>query len=138
MRENGFRALGGLTQRLTSGLTDKRSKGRGASVARLRGDWTAIVGAELARVTQPEALLAGRAAAKLLRLKVESAAALEIQHRSAQVVERVNAYFGHRLIDDIRLVQGTLARRPSAGLRMQLAKQRSDLWYWRPVRSWQA
>jgi protein-disulfide isomerase len=99
---------------LTSGLADKRGKGRGASIARLRAEWTAIAGADLARVTQPEALLAGRGAAKVLRLKVESAAALEIQHRSAQIVERVNAYLGHRLIDDIRLMQGTLAQKPSA------------------------
>jgi len=114
MRENGFRDLGGLAQRLTSGIVDKRSKGRGTSVARLRAEWTAIVGADLARVTQPEALLAGRGPGKVLRLKVESAMALEIQHRGAQIVERVNAYLGHRMVDDIRLVQGALAPRPPA------------------------
>jgi protein-disulfide isomerase len=111
MRENGFRAIGGLAQRLTSNLTGKGAKAR-SSVTRLRVDWTAIVGPDLARVTQPDALLAGRSAAKLLRLKVESAMALEIQHRGAQIVERVNAYFGHRMIDDIRLVQGSLAHKP--------------------------
>src|SRR5947199_5040519 len=114
MRENGFRAVGGLAQRLTSGLADKRSKGRNASVARLKAEWTSIVGADLARLTQPEALLAGRASGgKALRLKVEGAAALEIQHRGGQIVERVNAYFGHRMIDDIRLVQGSLAQKPA-------------------------
>lgn len=111
MREYGFRAIGGLAQRLTSNLTGKGSKAR-SSVTRLRVDWTTIVGAELARVTQPEALLAGRGAARLLRLKVESAAALEIQHRGGQIVERVNAYFGHRMIDDIRLIQGALTHKP--------------------------
>jgi protein-disulfide isomerase len=83
-------------------------------VSRLRVEWTAIVGADLARATQPETLLAGRGTAKLLRLKVESAAALEIQHRSGQIVERVNAFFGHRVIDDIRLLQGSLAQKPAA------------------------
>ena len=29
---------------------------------------------------------------------------------SGQIVERVNAYFGHRQIDDIRLMQGAIAR----------------------------
>jgi protein-disulfide isomerase len=111
MRENGFRAVGGLAQRLTSNLTGKGAKAR-SSVMRLRVEWTAIVGPDLARVTQPDALLAGRGAGKLLRLKVESAMALEIQHRGAQIVERVNGYFGHRMVDDIRLVQGTLASRP--------------------------
>jgi protein-disulfide isomerase len=50
----------------------------------------------------------------MLRLKVEGSAALEIQHRGAQIVERVNAYFGHRMIGDIRLVQGALAQKPAA------------------------
>jgi protein-disulfide isomerase len=111
MREKGFRAVGGLAQRLTSNLTGKGSKAR-SSVTRLRVEWTAIVGPELARVTQPDALLVGRGPGKLLRLRVESAMALEIQHRAAQIVERVNGYFGHRMIDDIRLVQGTLAHKP--------------------------
>ena len=116
MREKGFRAVGGLAQRLTSGLTEKRSAkrggGRGTSIARLRVEWSAIVGADLARVTQPDALLAGRGPGKVMRLKVEGAAALEVQHRGAQIVERLNAYFGHRLIDDIRLVQAPLSHKP--------------------------
>ena len=114
MRENGFRAIGGLAQRLTSGI----AKGRGASIARLRAEWSAIAGPDLARITRPEALLAGRGAragskgGKALRLRVPGASALEVQHMSGQIVERVNAYFGHRMIDDIRLVQGAIAARP--------------------------
>jgi hypothetical protein len=110
MRENGFRAIGGLAQQLTSGL----AKGRGTSIARLRVDWPAIVGPELARTTRPEALLAGRGAraGKALRLRVSGAAALEVQHMTGQIVERVNGYFGHKAVDDIRLVQGTIAQPP--------------------------
>jgi hypothetical protein len=121
MRENGFRAIGGLAQRLTSGIAAHRAKGgRGASIARLRAEWTAIVGPELARITRPEALLSGRGAragangaGKALRLRVAGASALEVQHRSGQLVERVNAYFGHKMIDDIRLVQGVIATQPA-------------------------
>ncbi len=117
MRENGFRAVGGLAQRLTSGIAKQRTKeGRGASVARLRSEWTAIVGPDLARITRPEALLSNRGArsgasgaGKLLRLRVPGAAALEVQHMAGHLVERVNAYFGHRMVDDIRLVQGAIA-----------------------------
>ena len=111
MRQGGFRNVGGLAQRLTSGL----AKGRGTSIARLRADWPAIAGAELSRTTQPEALLAGRsgrAGAKALRLRVAGAAALEVQHMREQLIDRVNAYFGHRAVDDIRLVQGAIAQRP--------------------------
>lgn len=116
MRENGFRAIGGVAQRLTSGLSPKGKKGAkasGAPLARLKTEWSAIVGAEIARVSRPDALLAGRGGravqaggGKVLRLRVEGAASLEIQHRANQLVERVNAYFGHRFIDEIRLVQG--------------------------------
>jgi protein-disulfide isomerase len=117
MRENGFRAIGGLAQKLTSGIARDGAKGaRGASLVRLKADWPAVVGPELARTTRPDALLAGRGAraGKALRLKVSGAAALEVQHRSSQIVERVNAYFGHRVIDDVRIVQGVIPAPPPA------------------------
>ncbi|MGD9881053.1 MAG: DciA family protein [Reyranella sp.] len=108
MRENGFRAIGGLTQRLTSGI----AKGRGASIARLRADWSAIVGPDLAAATWPDALTSGRGrAGKVLRLSVSGAAALEVQHKAGQVVERVNGYYGHRMVDTVRVVQGMVPRR---------------------------
>jgi protein-disulfide isomerase len=118
MRENGFRAIGGLTQQLTSGLVPKGKRGgskSGASFARLKAEWSAIVGTELARVSRPDALVAGRAArggqgsGKTLRLRVAGAASVEIQHSANRLVERVNGYFGHRFIDDIRIVQGGFA-----------------------------
>jgi protein-disulfide isomerase len=120
MRENGFRAIGGLTQRLTSSLSPKGKKGAGAAgapLARLKAEWAAIVGTEIAGVSRPDALLAGRGGrsqggGKVLRLRVVGAASLEIQHRAAQLVERVNGYFGHRFIDDIRLVQGGIPAPP--------------------------
>ena len=115
MRENGFRAVGGLAQRLTSGIAQKKQKaGQGISIARLRAEWTAIVGRDLARISQPDALLSSRGrSGKILRLRVPGAAALEVQNMSGQVVERVNGFFGHKMIDDIRLVQGALSARPS-------------------------
>src|SRR5262249_53948681 len=107
MRENGFRAVGGLAQRLTSDLA-RRGKGKGGgSIVRRRADWPVIAGAELARVSRPEALLPGRSRlAKALRLRVSGAAALELQHQSGLLIERVNGYFGHGFIEEIRLVQG--------------------------------
>ena len=75
MRVGGFRTVGGLAQRLASGM----AKGRGTSIARLR---------------------------------VAGSAALEVQHMREQLIDRVNAYFGRRTIDDIKLVQGAIAERP--------------------------
>jgi len=47
-------------------------KARGVSIARLKAEWPAIVGRDIARVSQPEALLPGRGgkAGKALRLRV--------------------------------------------------------------------
>ena len=56
MRENGFRAIGGLAQKLTSGM----AKGRGASIVRLKADWPAVVGPELARTTIAEIITENR------------------------------------------------------------------------------
>lgn len=138
MRENGFRAIGGLAQKLTSGIAREGGKaGRGASLMRLKADWPAVVGPELARTTRPDAILAGRGAraGKALRLKVSGAAALEVQHRSSQIVERVNAYFGHRMIDDVRLVQGVIAAprpaprvaRPDPAVEQDMARRTADV-----------
>lgn len=138
MRENGFRAIGGLAQKLTSGIAREGGKaGRGASLMRLKADWPAVVGPELARTTRPDAILAGRGAraGKALRLKVSGAAALEVQHRSSQIVERVNAYFGHRMIDDVRLVQGVIStppaapklRRPDPAVEQDMARRTADV-----------
>ncbi|HTR84418.1 MAG TPA: DciA family protein [Reyranella sp.] len=114
MRENGFRAIGGLAQGLTGGLVQAKGKGRGLQVARLKVEWPAIVGPEIARVCEPDALLPGRSrtGGKALRLRVLGAAALELQHKAGLLVERVNGYVGHRAIEEIRLVQGALSGPP--------------------------
>src|SRR5258708_23700735 len=96
MREYGFRAVGGLAQRLAAGIAKGREKGgRGASVARLRSEWSAIVGADLAKITQPEALMPGRGAragtkgaGTVLRLRVPGARAREGPHMAGQGVQR--------------------------------------------------
>src|SRR5579871_6591264 len=94
-RGKGFRAIGGLTQQLASHLVPRgKGKAKGvAPLARLTAQWPAIVGEDIARVSEPDALLAGRSAKATgpsLRLRVSGAASLEIQHRIPQIVERVN------------------------------------------------
>ncbi|MBV8393178.1 MAG: DUF721 domain-containing protein, partial [Alphaproteobacteria bacterium] len=65
-REKGFRAIGGVAQKLASGLVPKGQK-KGAAkgvapLARLKTQWPAVVGDEIARLSEPDALLAGRSA----------------------------------------------------------------------------
>ncbi len=102
-------------------LTRKAFERYGFSAAVLITDWAEIVGPDLAAATSPERLRwpklppgsaggveedaeRGRPGATLF-LKVEQGKALDIQYRSRQVIERINAYFGYRAVADLRIVQ---------------------------------
>ncbi len=83
----------------------------GGTLARLKLHWAAAIGPELAAVSWPEALARGG----VLKLRVLSAHALDIQHRTPQVVERINAFFGREAVSRLVLVQGPLPL-PPAGI----------------------
>lgn len=94
--------------------------GRRAPLAQLRAVWPQIAGREIAAQSLPEKLLglprgkeAGTAAATL-RIRCSGVAALELQHRQSDLVERINAFFGYRAIERIALAQGPLPSRPAS------------------------
>ena len=45
-----------------------------------------------------------------LVLRIEGPRAIEVQHRAAQILERINAYFGYRAVTDMRFLQAPIAR----------------------------
>ena len=47
---------------------------------------------------------AGRPGATLI-LRVDPARALDIQYKTAQMIERINVYFGYRAVTDLRILQ---------------------------------
>jgi hypothetical protein len=79
--------------------------------------WDDIVGAEIAAHAEPIRMnwIRSRdpedAAPATLVLRVEGPAAIEIQHLSAVIVERVNRYFGWQAVAGIALRQAPLTRR---------------------------
>ena len=79
-------------------------------LGRLKAEWTAVIGAELAAMTWPEAL--GRDGA--LRMRVVSSFALDLQHRAPLAIERINLFFGRSVVERLVLIQGRvpLAARP--------------------------
>lgn len=106
------------------GLTRKAFEKYGFSAAALITDWATIVGGDLAGYTSPERLkwpkgveayqetandARGRPGATLV-LRVEFARALDVQYKTLQIIERINAYFGYRAVSDIRLLQAALPR----------------------------
>jgi hypothetical protein len=78
--------------------------------------WPDIVGAEIAAHAQPVKLNWPRGDAQeaqpaTLVLRVEGPAAIEIQHLSGVIVERVNRFFGWRAVKRIAIRQAPLTRR---------------------------
>src|SRR5215469_13143504 len=85
-RGSGFRAAGASAAKIVGPIVARHG---GGILARLKSQWAAIVGPELAAVTWPESLARGGT----LKLRVTPAKALELQHRSPLVIERVNLFF---------------------------------------------
>src|SRR5260221_6661404 len=88
---------------------------RGFAEAGLVTHWPEIIGADLARGCQPDMLRfpKGERHDGTLTLRCIGALALEIQHQTPVLIERINGFFGYRAVARLRLVQGTLRRRPS-------------------------
>jgi hypothetical protein len=117
-RRPGFRAAGASLSRIVGPIIAQHG---GSISARLKSEWVAIVGPELAAATWPESLARGGT----LKLRVAPSRALEVQHRTPLIVERINMFFGREAVTRLALVQGPLplavpaprrpARQPNAG-----------------------
>ena len=128
----GPKAVGSFVPKLAQKAFEKF----GFAAAAVLTDWKSIVGPEIAACTSPERLrwpkpagspaegdgkapVRGRASAPprsgaTLMLRVDPSRALDVQYKTAQIVERINAYFGYQAVTDIRLTQAPLAPRPAA------------------------
>jgi hypothetical protein len=124
-----------LAEVLRKTLTEAFAKQGFASVE-LVTRWPEIVGAEIAAHSQPEKIQWPRTPQArnapepgTLLLRVEGPAALEIQHLSGVILERVNQFFGWQAVGSLRLRQAPLSRRaalrplsvPDAAATMRIA-----------------
>jgi hypothetical protein len=100
-RKSGFRAVGVAVSKLAAPIVAKRG---GGTLVRLKSEWVAIIGSDLAAMTWPVAL--GRDG--VLKLRTASMVALELQHRAPLVIERINLFFGRCIVTRLALVQGLL------------------------------
>ncbi len=117
---SGARPVGAFIGR----LLDPVARARGFATTALLSEWPAIVGAELAQFTAPDRVVWPRrqqdgeeAAPKgwrdegaILVLRVDGPRAIEVQHRSGKILERVNTYFGYRAIAEMRILQAPVGR----------------------------
>jgi len=90
---------------------------QGFARAELVTRWAEIVGPEIAAHAEPMTVRWPKAAggeapeAATLVLRVEGPTAIEIQHLSGVIVERVNRFFGWQAIGRLALRQAPLSRR---------------------------
>jgi len=95
-------------------------KSQGFASAEIITRWPDIVGTEIAVHSEPIKINWPRAAGNeppepaTLVLRVEGPVAIEIQHLSAVILERVNRFFGWQAIGRIVLRQAPLRRREPA------------------------
>lgn len=85
---------------------------RFAALGALLENWPNIVGADLAHRAQPDKLdfPHGERQGGVLTIRAASADALELQHETPRILERLNGHFGYRAIDRIKLIQAPLNR----------------------------
>jgi hypothetical protein len=92
-------------------LLTPAAKGFGFSVPDLLLAWPDIVGPHLAERTVPEKLSRARGGeGSVLTLRCRGSAALEVQHETPKIIERLNTFIGYGLVARIKIVQGDLGR----------------------------
>ncbi|MEN3974430.1 DciA family protein [Emcibacter sp. SYSU 3D8] len=111
---HGPRRFGDLARPLLSPALRKQGFAQNEIVTR----WRDVVGALLASRSMPERLRfpQGERIDGVLFIRVESSFALEFQHLTPQILEKVNTFYGYRAVAKLVMKQGPIPRaapRPS-------------------------
>lgn len=103
---------------LVGGAVNQAFARQGFAAVEIVTHWEDIVGPELARRSEPMRLTWPKRedpdSVGTLIVKVEGVYAIELQHSTSQVMERVNRYFGWRCVGRIVIRQGPVTRRAVA------------------------
>lgn len=135
-RKGGFssaRAVGSFVPK----LAEKAFERHGFHSAEILTEWPRIAGKDFAAWTSPERIRwprgpgadgddgEGRPGASLT-LRVEPARALDVEYRSAEIIDRINRYFGYRAVQSLRLIQAPLAERTGPSPAVAKAEKSPD------------
>jgi hypothetical protein len=92
---------------LVPAITRPAFKKRSPAGATLMADWAAIIGPQLAAVTEPRRLTRGQ-----LTIACAGPVAMELQHLQGVLIERINAHAGGTVVETLRFVQDHITPRP--------------------------
>jgi hypothetical protein len=96
---------GRALNRFIKDLDTRFGQGPGALQAR----WREIVGADIARRTEPVKMIRPRTGGPAaLEIRVAGPAAAIVQHQGPEIISRVNLFLGAGAVDKLRIVQGPL------------------------------
>ena len=113
-------ATRGLSE-LVPGLTRAAYRKKSPAGALLLSDWAAIVGPRLARETEPR-----RLSGTTLTLACSGPMAMELQHVSGMLIERINAHAGRVVVERVRFVQAPVGGPPLPARRRMVAAERVE------------
>ena len=118
-RRPGFRAAAIAAARVATPIVARHG---GGALSRLKAEWPAVVGGDIAAATWPETLARGGT----LKLRVAPARALAVQHRAPLLIERINLFLGRAAVTRLVLVQGPLPLAPPAPRRAAARLSETD------------
>lgn len=114
------KAVGSFVPKLAAKAFEKY----GFHSAEIMTAWPRVAGAEIAAFTAPERIKWPRGAGEpdgtgasggaTLVLRVEPARALDVEYRSAEIIDRINRYFGYRAVAMLKIVQAPLPQPAAA------------------------
>jgi len=85
-------------------------------LCQLISHWGEIAGHPAATYSIPEKIIyrGHDKSSGHLQLRVSGSAALDLQHRAPQLCQKINQFFGFRLIEGLQFIQSPIAAKPSA------------------------
>jgi len=115
--------------------TKKVMERHGFAYAEILAQWPAIVGPDFAACCAPERVrwpkqneASGRNSRRrtggTLFVRVSDGRAVELQHETAAIIERINTYYGYQAITTLKVVQGIVEHKPAR--RSRAVKPRAE------------
>ncbi|MGI9481396.1 MAG: DUF721 domain-containing protein [Hyphomicrobiales bacterium] len=105
-------------------LTKKAYETHGFAYAEILTQWKSIVGAELAEICTPVSIRWPRGFSEkttgrqklggTLIISTAGPCAIELQHESPRIIERINTFYGYGAITALKIIQGHHIQPPSS------------------------
>ena len=111
-QRSGRRGPRAFAQDATS-LLKHHLNARGFAQIELVTRWAEIAGKTLSEHCFPYRLSSGGASGATLTLIADDRAALELQHQTPKLIDKINTYFGATRVNKIKVVAGDIPKTPS-------------------------